>query len=478
MYTSNYFATSIRLTLLLLSLLLFSGFSPEEIGSNSITASAAEAATPKHFSYIVRVSDRDTQKPIQGAEISLLINKEVIDKRKTDARGQVVFTLELDQADQGGELLVKAEGYKEELFNIALRVDSPPEEVQLSPLTGTPTPTHTSKPTPTKTPTSQSPQPTHTPTPTPTYTPTPTPTHTPTPTPTHTPATPTGSLAIPVVFNFGTKVYLTCFNGVGVNGPNEVSIGGMQGSEDARQPMFSRDGMSVMVKATLNGVNGLHKLTSSGFNPQIIIRRGSAEWPVLSPDGQTVMFSESTLDYRLHKRLPSDTIETDDALIEEVALNGFPIFAKNLLWSEDNRLVFKGCAVWKNLPGECGTWITNANNLNPQRIIVGNDAQPMSIRGGILAYMLRETGKDWDIFIMSLDNGEVTEITNNDFEDGLPAISPDGDAIAYISNESGGWGLWTVDLDGQNKRHWFDIDPSKGVFDTDKWDADRMSWRR
>jgi hypothetical protein len=280
------------------------------------------------------------------------------------------------------------------------------------------------------------------------------------------------------VFNFGTKVYLTGFNGIGINGPNEVSIGGASGSEDARQPMFSRDGKSVMVKATINGVAGLHKLTASGFNPEIIIRRGSAEWPVLSPDGRTVMFSESTLDYRLHMRLPSDTIETSDDIIEEVSLNGFPIFAKNMLWSADNVLVFQGCAVWKGEDGTCGTWITNANNLNPERIIEGNDAQPMAIRRNLLAYMLRETGQDWDIYLMSLDDRKVINLTDNDFEDGLPAISPDRNMVAYISNESGSWGLWTVNVDGQNKTHWFDINPSKGVFDTDEWSKDRMSWRR
>lgn len=492
MRSSNYFATTICLMLFLLSFLLFACARPEQTDSNSIATSGAivasptatsttEAASPKQFSYIVKVSDKDTQGPIQGAEARIQIDDELVGPMIADVRGQVVFTFKINQANQGAQLFIKAEGYKEEFFNVALRSDCGPEEVQLSSLT-TPKLTDTATAIPAETPTSE-PSPstdTPTPTPTPTLTPTPTPTLTPTPPPTSTPApaTPTGNLAIPVVFNFGTKVYLTGFNGVGINGPHEVSIGGAPGSEDARQPMFSRDGQSVMVKATLDGVSGLFKLTASGFDPQIIIRRGSADWPVLSPDGQTVMFSESTLDYRLHRRLPSIEIETPEEKIEEVSINGRPIFAQNLLWSEDNRLVFQGCAVWKEEDSTCGTWITNASNLDPQRIIVGEAAHPMSIRGATLAYMFREPGKDWDIFIMSIDDGKVVEITKNDFEDGLPAISPDGNMVAYISKESGQWGLWTVNLDGQNKQHWFDIDPTKGVFDTDAWDKDRMSWRR
>jgi len=486
MYISNYFATSIRLTPLLLVFLLFSCASPDGPGTsptvintgktsiNSTTTNSGAIASSKHFCYVVKVLNKDTKEPIQGAEVSIKIGTESVGPKITDVKGQVVFTFGPDQADQGIILSVKAKGYEEQTLNIALKLNSPPEEVELSSLTPASTPTI---PTPIPTSTSVPEPPTPRPE-TPTPTPAPTTTVPPPPPPTATSTMPTGNLAIPVVFNFGTKVYLTGFNGVGVNGPNEVSIGGAPGSEDARQPMFSRDGKSLMVKATLNGVIGLHKLTASGFNPEIIIRRGSAEWPVLSPDGQTIMFSESSLDYRLHKRLPSDDIETPDKNIEEVYLNGFPIFATNLLWSEDNQLVFQGCAVWKNLPGECGTWVTDASNLNPRRIIVGNEAQPMAIRGNILAYVVRAAGEDWDIYVMSIDDDDAINITNNDFEDGLPTISPDGNAIAYISNESGEWGLWTVNLDGQNKRHWFDIDPGKGVFDINKWDKDRMSWRR
>ncbi len=506
MSISNYLATSIRLSVLMFVFLLFSCGSPTATSVGEVitptptgtekpatptptippdtatptTSISPETNNTRYFSYTIRVSDRNTQEPIQDAEASIRLGEELFESMMSDPRGQVVFTFELDKADRGIKITVKAEGYEEQTFNSALKPNSPPEDIQLSPTSSPLLPTDIPAPieTPTSTPTVT---PTILPTDTPTLTPTSTPTNTPmpsSPTPTPTLATPTGNLAIPVVFNFGTRVYLTGFNGTGINGPNEVFIGGALGSEDARQPMFSRDGKSVMVKATLGGVIGLHKLTASGFNPEIIIRRGSAEWPILSPDGQTVMFSEATLDYRLHKRLPSNAIETDDEIIEEVFLDGLPIFAKNLLWSEDNQLVFHGCAVWKNSPSECGTWITNANNLNPQRIVEGNYAQPMAIRNDLLAYMLRQSEQDWDIYLMSLNNGETINLTDNDFEDGLPAISPDGNMVAYISNESGNWGLWTVNLDGQNKQHWFDIDTSKGVFNIDEWSSDRMSWRR
>lgn len=285
-----------------------------------------------------------------------------------------------------------------------------------------------------------------------------------------------GVLAIPVKFRSSTKVYLTNFDGYGINGPNPISL-------DAQQPIFTRDGKFIVTKATIDGETGVYKFTASGFNPQILIRRDGAEWPVVSPDGKIIIFAEARLDYRLFKRIPDSTIPDgtiDSGIIQEISLNGFPIFAKNLLWSDENELFFQGCATWKNQPDECGIWIADTDNLNPVRLVKGNDVQPMAIKNNVLVYTSREEGDDWDIFIMRFrDDGESKNLTDNNFEDGLPAISPDGTTIAYISNESGIWGLWTVNLDGKNKTHWFDIDSTQGIFfEIDEWSSERMSWRR
>jgi hypothetical protein len=293
------------------------------------------------------------------------------------------------------------------------------------------------------------------------------------PPPTRPPASPTvpdsslptysGNLAIPLISGFSSKVYLTGFDGLGINGPNPIS-------REAQQPMFSWDGRSVLVKATIEGKSGIHKLTASGFNPELSIERSSAEWPVLSPDGQTIMFSETTLDYRLHVIKPDQTVE-------EVHVDDSPVSTRNLLWSEDNRLVFHGCATWLNEPDMCGTWVTNVNNLNPQRLVENNEAYPMSVRAGHLVYMIQEGG-DWEVFIVPLAGGPAANLTNNDVDDGLPVISPNGDGIAYISRDDEGWAVWTMTLDGQNKKPAFKIDAARGTIDTSEWINERMSWRR
>lgn len=278
---------------------------------------------------------------------------------------------------------------------------------------------------------------------------------------TSTPTLPTGNLAIPVILNHNPKVYLTAFDGEGINGPTPISL-------DAQQPMFSLDGSSILVKATVDGKSGIHELTSSGFTG-LFIDHPNAEWPVFSPDGQAIIFSNTKLDFGLHrKKVNKDT--------EEIFLNSRSIFARNLLWSTDNQLVFQGCATWLDEADNCGIWITDADNLDPHRIVENKNAYPMSTREDLLVYMAKK-GRYWDIYSISLNGGDPINLTDNDFQDGVPVISPDGVAIAYISNELGKWGVWTMNVDGRNKKHWFEINVDRGFIDTEEWPNQRMGWR-
>lgn len=207
-----------------------------------------------------------------------------------------------------------------------------------------------------------------------------------------------------------------------------------------------------------------------GQAPELLIGTQSACWPVSSPDGSEMMFSETALGGKLHRR-------RSDGVISEVTANRRPILARNVLWSDDNKLVFQGCATWLGQGGECGTWVTGADNINPVRLIVGNYAWPMDAKKSVLTYVSAEDG-DWDIYLVSLRGGQPANITNNNSQDGLAAIAPDGRSVAYISNESGRWALWTITLDSKKKQRWFDIDPQRGTFDVNNWAGDRMSWSR
>ena len=55
------------------------------------------------------------------------------------------------------------------------------------------------------------------------------------------------------------------------------------------------------------------------------------------------------------------------------------------------------------------------------------------------------------------DGTGLSRLTNNASDDGLPAWSPDGKTIAFVSNQGGAWAVWVMNADGSSRRELFDI---------------------
>jgi hypothetical protein len=422
-----------------------------------IIVSMVGCSPSDEFTYQVRVQAADTGKAISNARVIVEVPGETPVNDITDTTGLARVFVPSSLAGQPGVIIVEATDYAPYREHIDLIEGALPNLVLLEPCptTGTPTPTGTKASVSTSTV-----SPTHTPTPIPTHTPTAT-EKPPTPTSSAIPDV-SGKLAIPLMLGYEPKVYVTGFDGEGINGPKPVSQFGCQ-------PMFCRDGNSIIVNGTAANLSGVFVMGSRGQNPEVLIDRDSAYWPAFSPDCSQVMFSEMTLDRRLHRR-------KSDGTILEVLANNRPILARNTLWSDDNRLVFWGCAVWLEQPGECGIWVTPADDIEPVRVVT-TSGRPMDVKNGWLAYMSAEDG-DWDIYLVSLDDGQSKNITNNNSQDGLAAIAPDGKHVAYVSNVSGNWALWSITIDGREKRKWFDIDPRRGAINLETWAEGRMSWAR
>jgi serine/threonine protein kinase len=293
-----------------------------------------------------------------------------------------------------------------------------------------------------------------------------TPTNAPTSTPKPLPVI-SGTLAIPVKVGSEFKVYVTGFDGAGMNGPAPVSLG------NARQPMFRRDGQAIIVNGTTTGaLRGIFITDGKGLAPNQLNDRSEAYWPVWSPDGDEILFVDLDRGRTMFRQ--SSQLASSDADFTQLQTNNVKIVGNNIIWSDDNRLVFQGCADWLEQAGECGIWATNADAVDPVRL-TSTSGLPLDAKNGLLTYMLAEDG-DWDIYLVSLAGGQPLKLTNNNSQDGLAAIAPDGQSVAYVSNESGNWAVWTVTLSDNQKQKWFDLDPQRGTIDLNMWAEERMSW--
>jgi TolB protein len=83
------------------------------------------------------------------------------------------------------------------------------------------------------------------------------------------------------------------------------------------------------------------------------------------------------------------------------------------------------------------------------------DSSPdWSPTGSKIAFM-RQTGDNWDIWVINSDGSGETRLTTDGSIDGLPAWSPDGTHLAFLSNRGGTWAIWVVRADGTNQRKLF-----------------------
>jgi Tol biopolymer transport system component len=83
-----------------------------------------------------------------------------------------------------------------------------------------------------------------------------------------------------------------------------------------------------------------------------------------------------------------------------------------------------------------------------------DDAFPVfSPDGQRVAFCSTRSG-NWDIYVMDVDGKNTIQVTSSPMQEIHPSFSPDGNRLVYcaMSNRSGNWELWTVNLETSEKR--------------------------
>ncbi len=119
-------------------------------------------------------------------------------------------------------------------------------------------------------------------------------------------------------------------------------------------------------------------------------------------------------------------------------------------WSPDGeRIVFSS-----NQDGDSELYIIDADGGSPPTALTANDANDtdpsISADGRLVVFASDlETPGSQEIFSVSIDGGEMRQLTNASGSSTSPVFSPDGSRITFVSDRGGDGDIWIMDANGQ-----------------------------
>jgi serine/threonine-protein kinase len=306
---------------------------------------------------------------------------------------------------------------------------------------------------------------------------TPTLANSPLPTPTPTEA-PTGSAVqsstIPASSLVGTIAYAV-FNGTDY----DLYFGQADGSgselflNGASQPAFSPDGSRVAYHSWALDARGLITMDLSGANKMTVSGFFEDQLPTWTADGrEIIMLSRREGDRKSRLVKVGSREERGQGVV--LSEGEYPSIGLN------GQLVFKG---WGQTGPGLRLATTALQNIQPLTDREDDTAPALSPDGQTIAFMSNRDG-NWEIYVVNVDGANLQRLTNNPANDGLPTWSPDGRVIAFASNRGGSWAVWGMTPRGSDLQALFAMEGSpEGLFGTDinasrGWTEERLSWIR
>ncbi len=268
-------------------------------------------------------------------------------------------------------------------------------------------------------------------------------------------------------FNTGTGSYDVWMANLATN--EQTPIAGA-----ASQPAFNKDGSLLAYRSWDRGSRGIFFRDFIGGRGDIVTKFVEDALPAWSPDGLSFAFSSR----KEGDRVPRIYIGNQNG--ETPFSIGFQGEYPSVM--PDGRLLVKGCTP----AGDCGLFLMGPRGGGEKKITdIPSDTSPSpSPNGSKIAFMSFDRGgaNNWEVWVMGPDGANPQRLTQNPSADGLPAWSPDGQSIAFVSNREGAWAIWVMNADGSNQHKLLDMKgPPDGKvlyddFNSRGWLEERISW--
>jgi TolB protein len=277
------------------------------------------------------------------------------------------------------------------------------------------------------------------------------------PTPTPAPATetptrvepPTGKIAYPVYNNDRKYIFIAYLEGDGVR---SVLL-----KEDASEPAISPDGSEIAFRSWDDSCRGLIVMTIDGTNLRRVSRALEDACPCWA-QGESLVF-HSTKEGPTPRLYTVGTWEGAEMVdsVQGVLRGTDPAYGQYPAWVPDRRIVYK---YFERAGNFLGLYIMNLDGSNPMPITdhPGDTMPSVSPHGDKVAFMSDRTGK-WEVYAVNINGTGLKQLTDSGgYVSGLPTWSPDGRYIAFASDRGNQWAIWVMKSDGSGERKLFDLD--------------------
>ncbi|MEO6324129.1 MAG: protein kinase [Thermoanaerobaculia bacterium] len=231
-------------------------------------------------------------------------------------------------------------------------------------------------------------------------------------------------------------------------------------SADAMQPKYSPHGQRIAFWG-LRGDSGQRDLftvaadgSEAKGNGRDVTNDAPLDWsPAWSPDGKWLWFSSNRGGSMNLWRLPIDE-ETGRVLGEPEAMTSPSLWSGEISFSKDGSRVAYSSLLWRSTLFRIG--------FDPkQEKVVGapspvlKSTQPIrdhrvSPDGQWVAFM--QTTNQEDLALARMDGTDYRRLTDDRFRDRGPSWTPDGKEIAFYSDRSGPYQVWSIKPDGSGLR--------------------------
>ncbi len=221
---------------------------------------------------------------------------------------------------------------------------------------------------------------------------------------------------------------------------------------DGVQPSWSPNGRRIAFwRVQDGGQRDILTIPAEGGDPLPVTDDAATDWnPVWAPDGEYLYFASDRAGAMNLWRVRIDQSTGEVLDRAEAITSGVAGWSQHLSLSGDGkRIVFDAMVNTTNIQRVPFDPATGSIAGEPSAVTSGSSPvqNPQVSPDGRLLVMT-SPGVQEDIILLGTDGSNRLHLTNDLFKDRTPAWSPRGDRIAFYSDRSGNYEIWTIRPDG------------------------------